>query len=72
MYFISDLLWFRVHALYVLTVKWHCLLSPIPGHDGFDKPAGSGYYHYLHHAHFECNYGSPFMDKLFGAELRTC
>eukprot|EP01084_Bolivina_argentea_P301493 520158_1 len=55
-----------VHPLYILTVKWNCLLSPIPGHDGFDKPSGGGYYHYLHHAHFECNYGSPAMDKLFG------
>jgi len=27
------------------------------GHDGHDGPVGiGGYFHQLHHAHFECNY----------------
>jgi hypothetical protein len=28
------------------------------GHDGFDAPGGGSYYHQLHHAHYECNYGA--------------
>ena len=27
------------------------------GHDGFDVPGGGSYFHQMHHAHFECNYG---------------
>ena len=38
------------------------------GHDGFDSPGGGSYYHQLHHAHFECNYGDAAFptDWLFG------
>ena len=38
------------------------------GHDGFQWPGHGDYYHQLHHAHFDCNYGSPHvpMDKWFG------
>ena len=48
--------------------KFHAQLSPLPGHDGFDSPGGGSYFHYLHHAHFECNFGTPMVpfDKLFG------
>ena len=54
------------HPVHVLTIKWNANLAPISGHDGFDEPSGGGYYHYLHHAHFECNYGTAFMDQLLG------
>ena len=38
------------------------------GHDGFDAPGGASYFHQLHHAHFECNYGDAAVpcDWLFG------
>jgi len=56
------------HPFHFLFNMWHALLSPLPGHDGFDQPGGGSHYHYLHHAHFECNYGTPMvpLDKLFG------
>eukprot|EP01051_Picozoa_sp_SAG22_P019656 SAG22_NODE_3699_length_1569_cov_1.721769_1_plen_355_part_00 len=43
-------------------------MSPIGGHDGFDQPGGGSFIHYLHHAHFNCNYGTSMvpLDKLFG------
>lgn len=57
-----------LHPLHVLYTKFHADISPIGGHDGFDAPGGGSRYHYLHHAHFECNYGVPLLnfDKLFG------
>jgi len=56
------------HPFHFMFNKWHALLAPLPGHDGFDQPGGGSYYHFLHHAHFECNYGTPLVpfDKLFG------
>ena len=59
---------FIQHPFHVLYNKWHCNLSPLPSHDGFESPAGGDYFHYLHHAHFECNYGSSSipMDYWFG------
>merc|ERR1712232_566565 len=39
------------------------------GHDGFDAPGGGSYFHQLHHAHFECNYGDAAgipLDWIFG------
>eukprot|EP00295_Goniomonas_pacifica_P027433 CAMPEP_0175937346 /NCGR_PEP_ID=MMETSP0108-20121206/22093_1 /TAXON_ID=195067 ORGANISM="Goniomonas pacifica, Strain CCMP1869" /NCGR_SAMPLE_ID=MMETSP0108 /ASSEMBLY_ACC=CAM_ASM_000204 /LENGTH=93 /DNA_ID=CAMNT_0017261483 /DNA_START=390 /DNA_END=669 /DNA_ORIENTATION=+ len=57
-----------LHPLHFLFNKFHADLSPIPGHDGFDKPGGGSYFHYLHHAHYDCNFGTPLvpLDKLFG------
>ena len=65
---VPSLLGVRQHPVHVLFNKWHALLSPLPGHDGFEAPGGGSYFHYLHHAHFECNYGTPMvpLDKLFG------
>jgi len=56
------------HPFHFYFNMWHAMLSPLPGHDGFDQPGGGSYYHYLHHAHFECNYGTPMvpLDKWFG------
>ena len=58
----------KQHPIHMLFNKWHAQLSPLPGHDGFDAPGGGSYFHYLHHAHFECNFGTPMVpfDKVFG------
>ena len=38
------------------------------GHDGHDQPCGGSLFHYIHHAKFEYNYGTPMvpLDVLFG------
>ena len=56
------------HGMHFLFNKFHATISPLPGHDGFDAPGGGSYFHYLHHSHFQCNYGTPMVpfDKLFG------
>lgn len=63
-------LWLPQHPIHFLFNHWHVLVSPLPGHDGYDQPIGGGSrFHYLHHAHFECNYGTPLvpLDILFGS-----
>ena len=59
------------HPLHVLTHKYHTLIAPIAGHDGFDFPGGGSRFHYLHHAKFDCNYGTASIfwnfDKWFGS-----
>ena len=60
---------FTLHPVHFLYNKFHADFSPAPGHDGYDSAEGGGsYFHYLHHAHFEVNYGTPMVpfDKLFG------
>ena len=59
------------HPIHFMINKFHATISPAPGHDGYDSPIGGGsggYFHYLHHAHYECNYGTDMvpLDKLFG------
>lgn len=56
------------HPLHFLYTKAHADIAPISGHDGFAYPGGDGAFHWLHHAKFECNYGSPTInyDKFFG------
>merc|ERR1712154_217646 len=49
------------HPIHFMGNKFHATISPAPGHDGYDSPIGGGaggYFHYLHHAHYECNYGT--------------
>lgn len=58
-----------VHPLVFLYCKFHADIAPIGGHDGHEDPMGNGDYHWLHHAKFECNYGTTFpinMDRIFG------
>ena len=64
---------FVLHPFHFLYNKFHADLSPIAGHDGHDKPAGGSLFHYLHHAHFECNYGTPMvpLDVFFGTYVST-
>lgn len=56
------------HPLHFLYAKFHADIAPIGGHDGHDNPAGGSSFHYLHHATFECNYGTELIDfdTLFG------
>jgi len=56
------------HPWIHLYTKLDLILGAQIGHDGFDAPGGGSYYHQLHHAHYDCNYGdSAFpMDWLFG------
>ena len=63
-----------IHAVFHLM---HTGLSPAAGHSGFsefvvkdDKTfSNGGYFHYLHHRYFECNYGNEGvpLDKWFGS-----
>ncbi|CAE8651740.1 unnamed protein product [Polarella glacialis] len=47
----------------------HLALAPGAGHSGWEDHWQADQYHYLHHAKFECNYGSPssgWIDQLTG------
>lgn len=35
-----------------------CAVGAWLGHDGFQWPGSGDYFHQLHHAHFDCNYGA--------------
>lgn len=37
----------------------HLTIAPAAGHSGWEDHFQSDQYHYVHHAKFECNYGSP-------------
>lgn len=62
-----------VNALFQMHIA---IFNAAVSHTGFDKVVIGGgvaiesnnYFHYLHHKHFECNYGSTLapMDQLFG------
>ncbi|MEJ6602738.1 MAG: sterol desaturase family protein [Verrucomicrobiia bacterium] len=62
------------HPLHFLFNLQHAALSPANGHHGFEGPIANGkvptgsYFHYLHHRHFECNYGESTvpLDRWFG------
>lgn len=52
----------------------HTALTPAPSHTGFEGKLGEklsfgSYFHYLHHRHFDCNYGESTipLDKWFGS-----
>jgi sterol desaturase/sphingolipid hydroxylase (fatty acid hydroxylase superfamily) len=64
------------HPIHVIFHLQHRAFAPAVGHNGFDRvrlPNGAWldaehYIHYLHHKHFEVNYGDglvPF-DRIFG------
>jgi sterol desaturase/sphingolipid hydroxylase (fatty acid hydroxylase superfamily) len=57
-----------LHPFHFWMNKIHADISPLSGHDGHDMPAGGSYFHHIHHAKYEYNYGTPMvpMDKLFG------
>ena len=53
------------HPLHAIHNLMNAGISPVPGHTGFSKLEVSddhaleygGYFHYLHHKYFDCNYG---------------
>lgn len=59
---------FGLHPVHALAVLIDCAMGAWLGHDGFQWPGSGDYFHLLHHAHFDCNYGSPHvpLDWLFG------
>ena len=47
----------------------HLTYAPGAGHSGWEDNWQADQYHFVHHAKFECNYGSPFsafIDQYFG------
>jgi sterol desaturase/sphingolipid hydroxylase (fatty acid hydroxylase superfamily) len=62
------------HPLHFLFNLVHTGVTPAHGHHGFHGPVANGkvptgsYFHYLHHKHFECNYGESTipLDRWFG------
>lgn len=58
----------NMHVLHVLFILTYTRISPIGGHDGYDKPLGGSLVHYLHHTKFNVNYGTPVVpfDEWFG------
>ena len=62
-------LYFTHHPFVLLVIKIDLTLRAVLGHDGYDYPGSSNWYHYLHHTKVHCNYGTtnaPF-DWLFGS-----
>jgi hypothetical protein len=42
-----------LHPFHFWMNKIHADISPLPGHDGHDSPAGGSFFHHIHHAHYE-------------------
>ncbi|XP_023337634.1 putative Delta(7)-sterol-C5(6)-desaturase 2 [Eurytemora carolleeae] len=57
-----------LHPVHALAVLIDCGVGAWLGHDGFQWPGSGDYFHLLHHAHFDCNYGAMHvpLDLLFG------
>jgi len=65
-------IYFKQHPVVVLACLIDCAVGAWLGHDGFQLPYGAGDdFHYLHHKHFDCNYGSAIdsIDLLFGTAI---
>lgn len=60
---------FSLHPFHFWMNKIHADISPLPGHDGHDQPAGGSFFHHIHHRYYEYNFGTPMVpfDKLFGS-----
>jgi len=54
---------FAQHPIHFLFTKVNADLSPINAHHGFEDPvwAPGSKFHFLHHKHFECNYGGMML-----------
>jgi sterol desaturase/sphingolipid hydroxylase (fatty acid hydroxylase superfamily) len=59
---------FGCHPAIPLACIVDCAVGAWLGHDGFQWPGSGDYFHQLHHAHFDCNYGAMHvpMDKWMG------
>lgn len=62
---------FHCHPSIVVGCIVDCAVGAWLGHDGFQYPGGGDYFHQLHHAHFDCNYGAEHVpiDRFFGTFL---
>ena len=49
---------FGCHPAIFLACVIDCAVGAWLGHDGFQWPGSGDYFHQLHHAYFECNYGT--------------
>lgn len=56
------------HPWIHLYTKIDLIVGAQIGHSGFDEFGGGNYFHQMHHAHFECNYGHSLvpLDWLMG------
>eukprot|EP00051_Salpingoeca_urceolata_P003769 m.60490 g.60490 ORF g.60490 m.60490 type:complete len:496 (+) comp13097_c0_seq2:179-1666(+) len=65
---VGPSLYLRLSPLVMLWNGWHTIISPAAGHSGWEDNWQSDQHHYIHHAKFECNYGSVSfpLDKWFG------
>jgi len=59
---------FGCHPAIFLACVIDCAVGAWLGHDGFQWPGSGDYFHQLHHAYFECNYGAMHIpiDKWLG------
>ena len=59
---------FGVHPAIPVGCIVDCAVGAWLGHDGFQWPGSGDYFHQLHHAHFDCNYGAMHVpvDKWLG------
>merc|ERR1712146_80648 len=59
---------FGAHPAIALGCLVDCAVGAWLGHDGFQFPGSGDYFHQLHHAYFDCNYGAMHfpMDKWLG------
>jgi len=59
---------FRLSPFQMLWNGIHLLLSPAASHSGWEDHVQSDQFHYVHHAKFNCNYGSGSfpLDRFFG------
>jgi len=58
---LAPSLWWGGSPFLFLFNGYHLLLSPAASHSGWEDHFQSDQFHYLHHAKFECNYGSASM-----------
>ena len=54
----AALMWFGANPFIAIWTLVHALVSPAASHSGFEDIWQSDQFHNLHHAYFECNYGS--------------
>ena len=57
--FIPSLYFAQLSPLVFLWNFVHLSISPGAGHSGWEDHFQADQYHFIHHAKFECNYGSP-------------
>mmetsp|Transcript_36580 Transcript_36580/g.102218 ORF Transcript_36580/g.102218 Transcript_36580/m.102218 type:complete len:296 (+) Transcript_36580:3-890(+) len=66
---LTPVLYLRCSPFIYFFIFMHLGLAPGAGHSGFEDHWQADQYHYIHHAKFECNYGSPtsgWIDQFFG------